>query len=138
MRLNFSQVTKSFAELFSRDVPAILKFFDFFPRIYLKQLPLIPKSIFTGEYQQHQYTCFFILAFHIQLNMLYICANEIYISNRCISSMIISAILQYFLKWCWNSQETKSTYLRAPNFGAFWQPRGHLGAFIMLFESKYI
>ena len=75
------------------------KSFWFFFRIYLKELPLIPKSIFTGEYQQHQYTCFFILAFHIQLNM-YICANEIYISNWCISSMIISAILQYFLKCC--------------------------------------
>ena len=99
MWLNFSQVIKSFTELFSRDVPAILKFFDFFSRIYLKQLPLIPKSIFTGEYQQHQYTCFFILAFHIQLNMLYICANEIYVSNRCISSMI-------FLQYCnifWNA-----------------------------------
>ena len=75
------------------------KIFRFFSRIYLKQLPLIPKSIFTGEYQQHQYTCFFILAFHIQLNMLYICANEIYVSNRCISSMI-------FLQYCnifWNA-----------------------------------
>ena len=143
MWLNFSQVTKSFVELFLRDVPvriliysnpkilrisflqhflaSVIKFFSsykrfrravfkrrscnsknfwFFSCIYLKQLPLIPKSIFTGEYQQHQYTCFFILAFRIQLNMLYICADEIYISNQCISSIIISAILQYFLKCC--------------------------------------
>ena len=41
------------------------KNFWFFFHIYLKQLPLIPKSIFSGEYQQHQYTCFFIPAFHI-------------------------------------------------------------------------
>ena len=68
------------------------KFFWFFFCIYLKQ-PLISKSIFTGKYQQHQCTCFFILAFRIQLNMLYICTNEIYLSNQCISSMIISAIL---------------------------------------------
>ena len=41
------------------------KNFWFFFHIYLKQLPLIPKSIFSGEYQQHQYTCFFIPAFLI-------------------------------------------------------------------------
>ena len=41
------------------------KIFWFFFHIYLKQLPLIPKSIFSGEYQQHQYTCFFIPAFLI-------------------------------------------------------------------------
>ena len=38
---------------------------NFFFCIYLKQLPLSPKSIFTGKYQQNQYTCFFILAFDI-------------------------------------------------------------------------
>ena len=38
---------------------------NFFFCIYLKQLPLSPKSIFTGEYQHNQYTCFFILAFDI-------------------------------------------------------------------------
>ena len=38
---------------------------NFFFCMYLKQLPLSPKSIFTGEYQRNQYTCFFILAFDI-------------------------------------------------------------------------
>ena len=35
-----------------------------FRRVVFKTVPLIPKSIFTGEYQ-YQYTCCFILIFHI-------------------------------------------------------------------------
>ena len=35
-----------------------------FRRVVLHRIPLIPKSIFTGEYQ-YQYTCCFILIFHI-------------------------------------------------------------------------
>ena len=35
-----------------------------FRRVVFKRVPLIPKSIFTGGYQ-YQYTCCFILIFHI-------------------------------------------------------------------------
>ena len=78
--IKFFSSYKKFRRAVFKRRSCISKIFWFiFFRIYLKQLPLIPKSIFTGEYQQHQYTCFFILAFHIQLNMLYICANEMYI-----------------------------------------------------------
>ena len=67
----FSSYKKLCRAVFKRRSCNSKTFWFVFFCIYLKQLPLIPKSIFTGEYQQHQYTSFFILIFHIQLNMLY-------------------------------------------------------------------
>ena len=54
-----------------------------FCRVVFKRLPLIPKSIFTGEYQ-HLYTCCFILIFISNLTCC-MCTIKIYLSNQFIA-----------------------------------------------------